>query len=414
MYTYQTTRKACYLGSICQAITVNVPPVFFIIFQDEYGVSYAQLGTLVLLTFVVQIAVDLALAQIARHIQTRTILVASGLCNLTGYALLALSPVLFSGHVFAGLVLAAVIYSMGSGMLEATTSPVVDALPTEDKGSSMAFLHSFYCWGQLGAVLLTTVLLLLLGRSRWQLIMLFWMCFPVADVYLFAKAPMPSMLSGTEEGGMKKLLSMRLFWAAAMIMVAAGASELAMSQWASLFAQKGLNLNKTLGDLAGPCFFALLMGLGRVFYGVKGDRLRLNRALMLLAVLCIISYLLTVFSPSPLFSLLGCGLCGLSVSLMWPGTLVMASKAIPTGGTALFALLALGGDVGCSLGPWLTGMVSDGIQSSGLAESLRMSADEAALRGGLLTAVIFPVILLIFVPVLTRSKNTMKGIEKHE
>ena len=344
MYTYKTTRIACYLGSIIQAITVNVPPVFFIIFQDVYGVSYAQLGTLVLLTFVVQIVVDLLLAQIARHIPTKHILVASSISNLIGYGLLALAPILFPNHMFLGLMIAATIYSMGAGMLEATTSPVVDALPTNDKGSSMALLHSFYCWGQLGAVLLTTLMLLLVGRDHWQWIMVFWMCFPALDIYLYAKSPMPPMASGAEEGGMKKLLSMRIFWAAVMVMIAAGASELAMSQWASLFAQKGLNLNKTLGDLAGPCFFALLMGLGRVIYGIKGEQLRMDRALMLSAVLCIVSYLMTVFSPSPLLSLLGCGLCGFSVSLMWPGTLVMASKAIPTGGTALFALLALGGD----------------------------------------------------------------------
>lgn len=405
MYTYQTTRKACYLGSIIQAITVNVPPVLFIIFQEEYGVSYAQLGTLVLLTFVVQIVVDLILAQTSRYIKTRTLLVACSICNFTGYGLLALAPVLFSGHTFAGLMLAALVYSTGAGIIEATTSPLVDALPAEDKGSSMAFLHSFYCWGQLGAVLFTTLLLLVVGRRSWQWILLFWMLFPAADAYLFAKSPMPPMESGTEEGGMKKLLSMKLFWAAMMVMIASGASELAMSQWSSLFAQKGLNLNKTLGDLAGPCFFALLMGLGRVFYGIKGEKLRMDRALMLSAVLCIVSYLLTVFSPSPVFSLIGCGICGLSVSLMWPGTLVMASKAITTGGTALFALLALGGDVGCSLGPWLTGIVSDAIQNSSISQSLGMAVDEAALSGGLLTAILFPILLLLFVPVVTKKKG---------
>ena len=406
MYTYQSTRKACYLGSVIQAITVNVPPVFFIIFQDDYGVSYAQLGALVMLTFVVQIVVDLILAKASQYFRTRTLLVACGICNCIGYGLLALAPALFPNNTFFGLIIAALVYSTGAGIIEATTSPVVDALPAEDKGSSMAFLHSFYCWGQLSAVLITTLLLVVLGRENWQLIMLFWMIFPAVDAFLFARSSMPPMKSGAEHGGMKKLLSMKLFWAAMMVMVASGASELAMSQWSSLFAQKGLNLNKTLGDLAGPCFFALLMGLGRVFYGIKGDKLRMDRALVLSALLCIGSYLLTVFSPSPVLALIGCGICGLSVSLMWPGTLVMASKAIPTGGTALFALLALGGDVGCSAGPWLTGIVSDTIQNSNLSQKLGMAVDEAALSGGLLTAIIFPVILLIFVPIVTKKKGT--------
>ena len=213
------------------------------------------------------------------------------------------------------------------------------------------------------------------------------------------------MQTGEGAGGIKKLLSMKLFWAAMMIMIAAGASELAMSQWTSLFAQKGLGLNKTLGDLAGPGFFALLMGTGRVFYGIKGDRLRMSRALMLSALLCIGGYLLTILSPQPLLSLLGCGLCGLSVSIMWPGTLVIASKAIPAGGTALFALLALGGDVGCSLGPWLTGLVSDALQKTNLAQSFSLSVDQLALRGGLLCAIIFPALLLIFTPILTKKKG---------
>ncbi len=404
-YTYQTSRKACYLGSIIQAITVNVPPVFFIIFQNRYQVNYAQLGSLVLLTFAVQIAVDLILAQTARFFKTRTLLMAAGACSLIGYGLLALAPELFPDHVFTGLLIAALIYSTGSGFIEVMVSPVIDALPNEDKGSSMAFLHSFYCWGQLGAVLLTTGFLLFLGEENWRWILLFWMLFPALDIYLFARVPLPKMETGEGTGGIKNLLSMKLFWAAMMIMIAAGASELAMSQWASLFAQKGLELNKTLGDLAGPGFFALLMGAGRVFYGVKGERLRMSRALMFSAILCIGGYLLTIVSPWPLLSLLGCGLCGLSVSIMWPGTLVIASKAIPAGGTALFALMALGGDVGCSLGPWLTGLVSDILQKTNLAQSFSLSADQFALRGGLLCAIIFPLLLLIFTPMLIQKKG---------
>ncbi len=405
MYTYQTTRKACYLGSIIQAITVNVPPVFFIIFQDDYGVSYAQLGSLVMLTFVVQILVDLFLARYSDRFKTRSLMITCSISNFIGYGLLALAPTLFPNHTFLGLCIAAIVYSTGAGIIEATTSPLVDSLPTDDRNSNMAFLHSFYCWGQLGAVLLTTLLLVVLGRNNWRYIMLFWMIFPAVDAFLFAKSPMPPMQSGNEHGGMKKLFSMKLFWAAIMVMIASGASELAMSQWSSLFAQKGLNLNKTLGDIAGPCFFALLMGLGRVFYGIKGDKLRMERALSVSALLCIGSYLLAIFSPSPVLGLIGCGICGLSVSLMWPGTLVMAAKAIPTGGTALFALLALGGDVGCSVGPWLTGMVSDAIQHSDLSQKLNMAVDEAALSGGLLTAIIFPILLLIFVPILAKKKG---------
>lgn len=413
-YSYQTTRKACYLGSIIQAITVNVPPVFFVIFQEDYGISYAQLGTLILLTFVVQIVVDFVLAKVAHRFHPRRLLQTAALLALIGYALMAATPVLFSAHTFVGLLAAVLVYSAGSGFLEVMTSPVVNALPSEDKGSSMAFLHSFYCWGQLGAVLLTTLLLQLVGHRHWQWILVFWMLFPAVNFYLMSRVPMPPMESGASAegkagGGMRRLMSLPLFWVAFIIMASAGASELAMSQWASLFAQKGLGLSKTLGDLAGPCFFALLMGLGRMIYGIQGDRLKMNRALMLSAILCIVSYLLTALSPWPLLSLLGCGLCGLSVAIMWPGTLVMASRAIPGGGTMLFALMALGGDVGCSLGPWLTGMVSDHLQTSALAAAMPLSPDQLALRGGLLCAIIFPALLLFFTPILTKKKG-----ERHE
>ncbi|MBR3392722.1 MAG: MFS transporter [Firmicutes bacterium] len=401
---YQITRLAGYSGSVLQAITTNVPPVLFIIFQEHFGITYAELGFLVLMTFVVQIVVDFVLARVSHKLNLRLLLQSCGVFSLVGYLMLVIAPVLFQGHVFAGLILACLFYSSSAGIIEVMSSPVNDAIPSQDKGSSMAFLHSFYCWGVLGSVLISTILLRLFGQDHWQWVMIFWMIIPITNFILYTVCPLPPMLSGNENGGVH-LSRMPLFWVALLVMIASGASELAMGQWASMFAQKGLGVNKTIGDIAGPCFFAFLMGLGRLYYGIRGEKIRMDRALMLLSVLCVGSYLLTILSHSPILSLVGVGLCGLSVSMMWPGTLVLASKAIPEGGTKLFAMLALGGDIGCSLGPWLTGIISDRVLKIYPDGGFGYLPDQLALRIGLAAAIVFPILLFVCIPRLKKKEN---------
>lgn len=409
--SYRCTRFACYLGSVIQAVTVSVPPVLFVLFQDFYKVRYEELGILIFLTFALQIGVDYALSKLSGRIGTRLLMILCGSFNAVGYALLALSPILFPDRVFYGLLLAVLFYSTASGIIEVMTSPIVNAIPSKDQSASMAFLHSAFCWGELAAVLVTTLLLHFLGRERWQFILLFWLILPALFIYLFAVSPLPELQSGHEKGG-PKLWRLSLFWFALILMIASGASEQAMAQWASLFAQKGLHITKTLGDLAGPCFFALLMGLGRVYYGIRGERMNMKRALILSACLCIISYLLAVFSPHPALSLLGLGLCGLSVSLMWPGTLMLSSRRVEGGGTQLFALLAMGGDIGCALGPYLTGLISGRMLDLSVKAGT-LDAEETALRGGLLSAVLFPLLMILFVVLLTRVK-TPEALEKRK
>ena len=401
---YSTTRLANYVSSVMQAVSVNVPPVLFIIFQEEFGVTYGQLGFLVMLTFFIQIGVDFLLARISHKLNLRALMVGCGAFTLVGYILLAAAPHLFPVHTFYGLIFACFFYSAGSGILEVMSSPVNDAIPSSDKGASMGLLHSFYCWGQLAAVLLTTLLLRIVGRENWTWIIIFWMAVPIFDMILYIICPLPPMISGNENGGVK-LSRMSLFWVALLVMICSGASEQAMAQWASMFAQKGLGVSKTLGDIAGPCFFALLMGSGRLIYGIKGDKLRIGRVLVLLGGLCIFSYLLTIFSPSPVLSLIGVGVCGFSVSMMWPGTLVLASKSMPEGGTKLFAMLAMGGDIGCSLGPWISGIVSDTATHQFPAGHFGLAVDQFALRCGMFTAIIFPLLLMFFVPRLKKKEE---------
>lgn len=403
--TYKTTTLACRLSSISQAIAVMAPSILFSVFQDNYGMSYAQMGTLILVMFVVQIGVDYLLSLISHKTDARMLMVTCCALNIGGFILMALVPVLFAKHIYGGLLLACLFYSAGCGINEVMSSPVTDALPSDDKGSSMAFLHSFYCWGCLLAILGTTLMLRIFGKENWQWVLVIWTIVPLTDLILFLIAPFPEMVSGHEDGNHKTLLKSGLFWAAVMVMIASGASEQAMSQWASMFTQRALGLNKTIGDIVGPCFFAITMGLGRLYYGFMGEKINMRKALMISSALCIVSYLLAVFAPNPVFSLVGLGLCGLSVSMMWPGTLVLSSKAIPTGGTALFALLALGGDIGCSAGPWATGMISDALLSSSLNEAMHLTADQFSLRGGLLFSIVFPVLLMVSLPILTREKK---------
>ncbi len=406
MKSQKKTLAACYIGYIVQAISINVPPVLFIIFQEDFGITFEQLGRLVLITFFVQMLVDVVMAKLIAKTGYRAPSVIAHLLAAVGFGMMALAPNLFPGHVYGGLVLAACIYAVGSGLIEVLISPIVQGLSFEEKGPAMSLLHSFYCWGQLGAVLISTLLLLILGRDHWQWIMAIWMLVPLINVVLFWNAPLPEVEAGEEMGGLRRLFKSKLFWIAALIMVASGASEQAMSQWASLFAQKGLQLNKTLGDLAGPCFFALLMGIGRMLYGIKGAKLNIKNMLTICGLLCIVCYLTVVLSPWPMLSLLACGVCGLSVSLMWPGTLVIAADALPGAGTALFALMAMGGDIGCSAGPWLTGFVSDAAaKSQWLLDKTGMEAEQVALRAGLIAAVVFPVTLVLLVRCIGRKRK---------
>jgi len=273
--------------------------------------------------------------------------------------------------------------------LEVLVSPIVEALPTDGKSAAMSLLHSFYCWGHALVVILTTVFFRIAGTDNWQLITFLWALVPIANVFLFAVSPIRQLSEDGNAMPMKQLLKTKLFWLFALLMICSGASEQAMSQWASFFAETGLQVDKSTGDLLGPCLFALLMGSSRWFYGVKGNQIPLKKFIVLSSILCVGSYLLAVFSPWPVFSLIGCGLCGLSVGIMWPGVFSIASETCPQGGTTMFALLALAGDLGCAGGPSVVGTVSESFNGE--------------LKAGLLAAVLFPVILIIGIRLLPRK-----------
>lgn len=378
--SYQKTIYACFIGYIVQAIINNFIPLLFLTFEKTYHIPLSQITILITANFLLQLLVDLLSAGFVDKIGYRTSILLAHICSALGLFGLTILPELFPTP-FLGLLAAVGIYALGGGLIEVLISPIMESCPTDHKEKAMSLLHSFYCWGHVGVVLLSTLFFQIIGIEHWKLLTCLWTIVPLLNTLLFAKAPIASL---TEDGtcglSIIQLLGNKTFWILMLMMISAGASEQAVSQWASTFAERGLGISKALGDLAGPMAFALLMGIARGFYGKYGDKINLDRFMMGSCLLCILSYLCISLSPSPLLSLAGCSLCGLSVGIMWPGSFSKAAASMKNGGTALFALLALGGDLGCSGGPSLVGYVS-----SLTSDNLKM---------GILAGVVFPVVLL--------------------
>ncbi len=377
---FRHTIAASYIGYITQAIVNNFAPLLFVTFHRTYGISLSRIGLLVTVNFVTQILVDLFSAKFTDRIGYRLNAVLAHIFAAVGLILLGILPELTSDP-YLGISIAVVIYAVGGGLTEVIISPIVEACPTDKKGAAMSLLHSFYCWGSVLVVLVSTLLFRLLGLDSWRIISAMWAVIPACNAIYFCFVPINSLADEGRGMSITGLLKEKVFWVLALLMLCSGASELAMSQWASALAETGLHVSKTAGDLAGPCFFAILMGSGRVLHAHVAERFSLTGYLGACACLCIVSYLVVTFSPLPAISLAACGVCGLSVAAMWPGTFSISSKVCPQGGTTIFALLALAGDIGCSAGPTTVGFVS-----SALRDNLKL---------GLLSAIIFPALMLV-------------------
>lgn len=387
---YQKTMYACFIGYIVQAVVNNFVPLLFVVFQDSYHIPLSQITALITINFLIQLGVDLLSAGVVDKLGYRTCVLLAHGCAAVGLVLLAFLPDLLP-NPFAGILIAVGIYAVGGGLIEVLISPILEACPTKNKEKAMSLLHSFYCWGHVGVVLISTVFFQLAGVGNWRILTVLWALIPVGNLVLFAGAPIYSLHEEGETGlTLRELFTKKIFWILMLMMMCAGASEQAVSQWASIFAEKGLGVSKTVGDLAGPMAFAALMGTSRLIYGKYGDRLNLNRFMTLSCFLCIAAYGCISLIPNAAVGLAGCAVCGFSVGILWPGTFSKASAAVKGGGTAMFALLALAGDLGCSGGPTLAGAVS-----SRCGDNLRM---------GILAAVIFPVLLLAGMLLLSRQK----------
>ena len=387
---YNKTIRSCFVAYIVQAIVNNFVPLLFLTFQRTYDIPLSQITMLITFNFGVQLLVDLLSVSFVDRLGYRFCMVLAHILSAAGLIFLTVLPEILPS-AFAGILIAVMIYAIGGGLLEVLVSPVVESCPSDNKEKAMSMLHSFYCWGHVGVVLISTVFFSAFGITNWKILAVLWAIVPLVNAAAFMKVPIRSLMEEGETGlSLKELLTMKTFWILLVMMICAGASEQGVSQWASTLADKGLGITKTAGDLAGPMAFAVLMGASRAFYGKYGDRISLNRFMVLSSLLCIASYLGISLLGMPQLSLVCCALCGLSVGIMWPGTFSKAAAALPKGGTAMFALLALGGDVGCSGGPTLVGFVSELAGGN--------------LKKGILAGVIFPVLLLIGVA-LCRKDN---------
>ncbi len=397
--SYRVSLVASYLGYVTQAIAINFLPLLFATFQREFAVSLEQLGLLITASFIVQMAVDLLATRFGDHLGYRAGAVAAHVFAVAGLAALAVLPSMLPVP-YVGLLIGTVLMAIGGGLIEVLISPIVDAMPFENKARVMSLLHSFFSWGFLAVVLLSTAFFALFGTAQWRWLALFWALVPFATGVLFCCVPLPQPKTAPHESGavLRRLCSTRVFWVFMLLMLCAGATEIAASQWASLFAEVGLGVPKAVGDLLGPCAFALLMGASRVFFASKQRANHLHRSIFWCGIGCVVGYLLIVLCPWPFVSLLGFGVCGFSVGVMWPGVLSLGAEAFPRGGTAMFSLLALCGDVGCSVGPGLVGALSNALQSSG-------TGTLTALKWGLAAATVFPLVLVLAVGVLRRRRR---------
>ncbi|HIZ23177.1 MAG TPA: MFS transporter [Candidatus Blautia faecigallinarum] len=387
---YKKTLIACYLGFVTQAIAANFAPLLFLKFHNDYGISLGKIALIPTMFFLTQLTVDLLCAKFVDRIGYRKCVVASEVASAAGLIGLAFLPELLP-EPFIGIILSVIVYAIGSGLIEVLVSPIVEACPFEHKDAAMSLLHSFYCWGSVGVVLLSTLFFTAFGIDSWKWLACIWALIPLYNIYNFATCPIERLVDEGKGMGIRGLFRVPMFWVAVILMVCAGASELSMAQWASAYAESAIGLSKTVGDLAGPCMFAVTMGVSRVIYGKYGDRMNLMSFMMGSGLLCLVCYGMASLSSDPVIGLVGCIVCGFSVGIMWPGTISISSSRLPFGGTAMFAMLAMAGDLGGAFGPSLVGNITEAANDN--------------LQAGMLAGSVFPLVLLI-------SLLLLKGLQR--
>ena len=377
---YKKTLIACYLGFVTQAISANFTPLLFVTFKNTYGIGFEKIALIPLVFYLTQLLIDLAATKFADKIGSRVCVISSQVLSAAGLVLMAILPELFPVP-FIGILIAVVLYAMGSGLIEVLVSPIVEACPFENKDGMMSLLHSFYCWGAVGVILGSTLFFTIFGVSNWKILTLIWALIPLFNAFNFISCPIDRLI---EDGnGMRtgQLFRLPLFWLLILLMICSGASEASMAQWASAFTESAMGVSKTIGDLAGPCLFAAFMGISRILYGKMSGKLDLTKTMLACGVLCVICYLMASLSSIPIIGLAGCALCGVSVGIMWPGTISISSQKCPRGGTAMFAFLALAGDLGATVSPAMVGGISNMVGGN--------------LKTGLLVATAFPLLLIL-------------------
>ncbi len=396
---YKKTLMACYIGYITQAITANFTPLLFLTFLSTYKITLEKIAIIPLVFYLTQLLIDLAATKFADKIGYRTCIVASQALSALGLALLAILPELLP-IPFIGILIAVVLYAMGSGLVEVLLSPIVEACPFENKDGMMSLLHSFFCWGSMGVILGSTLFFAVFGVENWKILSFIWALVPLYNTFNFITCPIERLVEDGKSMGIGKLLKTPIFWLMILLMICSGASEATMTQWASAFTESVFGVSKTVGDLAGPFLFAMFMGIARMLYGKFSEKLDLTKVMLVCGVMCAGCYLLASLATLPILGLAGFALCGLAVGIMWPGSISISAQQCPRGGTAMFAFLALAGDLGASVSPTMVGSLSE------------MAGGN--LKTGLLVATLFPVILVVGLVVLRSVKNHQISDEKNQ
>ena len=387
---YKKTLIACYLGFVTQAITANFAPLLFLTFKNDYGITLEKIAMIPLVFYLTQLIVDLAATKFADKIGYRICVMASQVLSSVGLVTMTFLPELLP-HPFVGILISVVFYAIGSGLIEVLVSPIVEACPFENKDGVMSLLHSFYCWGAMGVILGSTLFFAVFGVENWKILTFIWALVPLYNTFNFINCPIERLVEDGKSMSISKLLKTPIFWLMIMLMICSGASEASMAQWASAFTESAIGVSKAVGDLAGPCLFAMFMGISRMLYGKFSEKLDLTKVMLGCGVLCACCYLLASLSKLPILGLAGCALCGLAVGIMWPGSISVSSQSCPRGGTAMFAFLALAGDLGAMVSPAMVGSISEVAGGN--------------LKSGLLVATLFPVIMVVVLSVLRRLKN---------
>ena len=387
---YRKTLTACYLGFITQAVAANFAPLLFLKFHSDHGIPLGRIALISSVFFITQLITDILCAKFADRIGYRKCAVAAEICSAAGLAGLAFLPDIMADP-FAGIITSVIVYAVGSGLIEVLGSPIVEACPFENKDAVMSLLHSFYCWGSVGVILISTIFFSVFGIDSWKWLACIWAVIPLLNVFNFAVCPIERLTDDGEGMKISGLLRIPLFWLAIMLMICAGACELSMAQWASAYAESALGLSKAAGDLAGPCMFAVTMGISRAVYGKHGGKMDLMKFMLASGCLCLACYIAASLSDSPAVGLSGCIVCGFSVGIMWPGTISICSERIPAGGTAMFALLAMAGDMGGAAGPGLVGSAAQGANDD--------------LQRGMLVGCLFPLVLIISLILLKAAEK---------
>lgn len=387
---YKKTMIACYLGFITQAISANFAPLLFLKFHKAYSIPLGKIALISTAFFFTQLLIDIFCAKFVDRIGYRKSVVISEICSAAGLVGLAFLPEVCSDP-FIGIIISVIVYAVGSGLIEVLCSPIVEACPFKNKDSVMSLLHSFYCWGSVGVIVLSTLFFAVFSIDNWKWLACIWALVPLYNVYNFMTCPIEHLVEDGNVMGIRGLLKVPMFWVAIILMVCAGASELSMAQWASAYTESAIGLSKTVGDLAGPCMFAVMMGISRVIYGKYGDKLNLMRFMICSGILCLACYLMAALSANPMIGLVGCIVCGFSVGIMWPGTISISSKQLPTGGTAMFALLAMAGDLGGAFGPSLVGNITQSANDN--------------LQAGMLAGCVFPIILIASLVIMKGAQS---------